>query len=41
MIFQLCDGDITKRKGLRGVSYYDAMKWFYLNAFRNKAMKDG
>ena len=39
MIFQLCDGDLTKRESLGGVRYLDALRWFYLNAYRNYMME--
>jgi len=38
MIFQLCDGDITKREKLNAVTYAQAVKWFLLNAYRNHMM---
>jgi len=39
MIFQLCDGDISKREKLENVLYVDAVKWFLLNSYRNYMME--
>jgi hypothetical protein len=39
MIFQLCDGDLTKKEKLEAYNYAECVKWSLLGWFRNWQMK--